>query len=481
MKSILARMKPTTTKERSARRKSEGDGVLDALGAFLVAGLFLAVLPMELFLGTRVPFPFILYTLAVACFVLVARRRRLQDACLALFGRHQQKKATLLLLLGALVFWFGLQAFVSPCPIYAQRKYVLWLVNGVLLLATGYLWVDKPQRIEKILRFAMIWIALVLAFWLAHPNAVANLDTMHVILRGEFSQVTSCSFCRSVILAAMVCVVSLGLGAFKGPAALLPAGFVPVLLYLSLQSGSRGAVLSFAVAVSVFLITSLSRRRLLLLAAGMPVMAALLFAPATATNSVAGIIESGLLQGDVRDGSVGEHFAAWGLSIAAAIRHPLGIGFGGYPRLAGYGDEPLYPHNAVLEVWAESGLVGLVLFACLIVTPFLSLGRKQFTDKHIVAWESLFLVTFLFAMTYLGLEGTNPYWLFLGVLWSIRENRQSSPAAVRPRKDKSVTDFVPARGRRRFVETSASGALARAARHLPHRSDRPGKSCQHAC
>mgnify|MGYP000875942608 CR=1 FL=1 len=415
------------------------DAALDRVGAFLVAGLYLAVLPIELILGTRVPFPFILYTAAVSGFVVLVRRRRLQDACLTLFRRGRGGRTPFLVLLGALVFWFALEAFVSPCPVYAQRKYALWLVNGVLPLTIGYLWVDKAERIKAILRAGMIWIALVPAFWLANPDAIANLDARHVILRGEFSQITSCSFCRSVSMAAMACVVSIGLRVFRGSAAFIPAGFVPVLLYLALQSGSRGAVLSLAVATSLFLILSVDRRRLALLAVILPILTAMVFTHIAATNSVTGIVDSGLLRGDIRDGSVIEHIDAWRLSVTAAVKRPLGVGFGGYPHIAGYGDEPLYPHNAVLEVWVESGLVGLGLLAFLIVSPFVSLGRSLFSDKHLVAWGSLFLTAFLFAMMYLGIEGNNPYWFFLGALWSIADGRRSHRIPAHPGKDRSMT------------------------------------------
>ncbi len=440
-----------------------------------MSGLCLAALPIELILGTRVRFPFILYTVIVSCFVVLARWHRLQETCLALLGRSRRRPSAFLVLAGALVFWFALQALVSPCPAYAQRKYPLWLLNAMLPLVVGYLWIDKAERIRTLLRVGTIWIALVLAFWVANPDAIANLDVRHVVLRGEFSQITSCSFCRSVSLAAMVCVVGVGLRVFKGPATLLPAGLVPVMLYLALQSGSRGAVLSLAVAVSFFLVLSLNRRRLLLLAAILPVLVAMAFSQVAATNSVTGIIDSGLLEGDLRDGSVIEHFDAWRLSAVTAFLHPLGIGFGGYPRIAGYGDEPLYPHNAVLEVWVEGGLIGLGLFACLVVLPFMSLGPGQFVDRHIVALEALFLITFLFAMTYLGIEGSNPYWFFLGALWAIRDGRHSCPVPADPRKHGNARGLSRIRQRGRRTGTSRSRAPARTPRHVQYPLDSPVK------
>ena len=468
---VSHRRSPTRT-GHSTRLRPPARNVLDGVGAFLVSGLYLAALPIELILGTRVQFPFILYTVMVFCFVVLVRRHRLQEACLALLGRSSGRRTAFFGLAGALVFWFALQAFVSPCPAYAQRKYALWLINAVLPLVVGYLWIDKVEKIRILLRVGTIWIALVLAFWVANPDGIANLDVRHVVLRGDFSQITSCSFCRSVSLAAMVCVVSVGLQVFRGPATLLPAGLAPVMLYLALQSGSRGAVLSFAVAASFFLVLSLNRRRLLLLAAVLPVLVAMVFSHVAATNSVTGIIDSGLLQGDLRDGSVIEHFDAWRLSAVTALLHPLGIGFGGYPRVAGYGDEPLYPHNAVLEVWVESGLIGLGLFACLIALPFLSLGPGQFADRHIVAMESLFLITFLFAMTYLGIEGSNPYWFFLGALWSIRDNRRSGPVPADLRQHRNAIGLSRTRQRGRRTGTSRSCAPARTPRPVQYPSDR---------
>ena len=413
-------------------------GGAERVGAFLVSGLFLGVLPIELFLGTRVPFPFILYTILAFCVVVLLRWDRLQSTWLALVGRGSKREATFLALMGAMIFWFGLQAFVSPCPQYAQRKYVLWALHTILPLIVGYLWIDKPETVGGILRAGMIWIALVPIFWLANPDAIAQLDARHIILRSEFSELTSCSFCRAVSLAAMAGVVSVGIRVFTGLAVLVPIGLIPVLLYLTLQSGSRGAVLSFAVAASVFVVLSANRRRLLLLAILAPVVGGMLFNYVATTNSVTGIVDSGLLDGDVRDGSVLEHFAAWRLSIATAVKRPLGIGFGGFPHLAGHQDEPLYPHNAVLEVWVENGLIGLGLYLCLIALPFAFLGRRQFADGRIIALGSLFLVTFLFAMTYLGVEGNNPYGLFLGGLWALSAQVRAGPLSTGVR---NITTF----------------------------------------
>jgi len=438
------------------------EGIIEPIGAFLVSGLFLAVLPIELFLGTRVPFPFVVYTIAASCFVLVVRWRRLEDGLLAAFSRGNRIVVAFLLLVAALVFWFALEAFVSPCPNYARRKYLLWLVNGLLPLIVGYLWFDKPERLDALLRAGLIWVAMVPVFWLASPNAVCSLDTRHVVLRGQFSELTSCSFCRSVSMAAMACIVAVGLRVFAGPAVWIPAALVPAMLYLALQSGSRGAVLSFAVATSLFLAFSLSRGRLLLFGVCVVLVIAAAFTPIAATNSITGIIDSGLFQGDVRDGSVLEHFTAWQLSASTAVRKPFGVGFGGYAHIAGYGDEPLYPHNALLEVWVESGLVGLGVYACLVAAPLISLRHRLFTDRRVVAIASLFIATFLFAMTYLGIEGNNPYWFFLGGLWAVAGSSQARDVAARVTKTGSATEARRILARRR---------LATAQRRLPQAED----------
>jgi O-antigen ligase len=447
-----------------ARQNPLGDGITESIVAFLVAGLYLAALPVELFVGTRVPFPFIVYTIAVSCLVLFVRWRRLEDGLLAAFGRSNRTGGAFLLLIAALVFWFALEMFVSPCPNYARRKYALWLVNGLLPLIVGYLWLDKPERIDTLLRAGLIWVALVLVFWLASPNAMCSLDTRHVVLRGESSELTSCSFCRAVSLAAMACVVSVGLRVFAGPALLIPALLAPAMLYLALQSGSRGAVLSFTVGVFFFVAFSLDRKKLLLFGVGVALVAAAAFTHIAATNSVTGILDSGLLQGDVQDGSVIEHFAAWRLSASTAVRQPLGVGLGGYARIAGYGDEPLYPHNVLLETWLESGWVGLGLYACLVAMPFICLGRRLFADKRLVAISSLFAVTFLFAMTYLGIEGNNPYWLFLGGLWAAAASSRASVVAPCPRRSATAMELPrtlartrPARPQRRPLPAEGPG------------------------
>src|SRR5207248_2981789 len=61
-------------------------------------------------------------------------------------------------------------------------------------------------------------------------------------------------------------------------------------------------------------------------------------------------------------------------SIRIWETRPLfGAGLGGFPVLAGLGDTREYPHDLVLELLAETGLIGLLLFALLLAAALRSL------------------------------------------------------------------------------------------------------------
>ena len=63
------------------------------------------------------------------------------------------------------------------------------------------------------------------------------------------------------------------------------------------------------------------------------------------------------------DDSLGERFvyfeSAWGAIQSTPL---LGVGFGGFGMFHRDVDERCYPHNIILEIWAELGLVGIVIF-----------------------------------------------------------------------------------------------------------------------
>lgn len=82
-------------------------------------------------------------------------------------------------------------------------------------------------------------------------------------------------------------------------------------------------------------------------------------------------------------------------AIKAFIENPLqGLGLGGFSNYYAGVDQRLYPHNILLEIGAELGIIGLILFFFLIGFCFFYLLRlrKRYGEK-----EKYFLVTIVLA------------------------------------------------------------------------------------
>lgn len=68
----------------------------------------------------------------------------------------------------------------------------------------------------------------------------------------------------------------------------------------------------------------------------------------------------------------------YGDAVDIWAQHPLfGAGIGSWPVLAGWGDQRMYPHNMILEVLSEFGIVGFFLWAA----PFLYAFWQFFRDS----------------------------------------------------------------------------------------------------
>ena len=125
-------------------------------------------------------------------------------------------------------------------------------------------------------------------------------------------------------------------------------------VYVLLQSGSRGPLISALLAVLVGTVLTRVRPRFGraavfggLLALG--VMVAYSLAPRFSQRRILA-----LLEGDTT-GSVDGRISLFHIAYESILRHPLGIGWGNFEGIAFLGYT--YPHNLILEVLAEAGLI----------------------------------------------------------------------------------------------------------------------------
>ena len=94
-----------------------------------------------------------------------------------------------------------------------------------------------------------------------------------------------------------------------------------------------------------------------------------------------------------------------------------GTGLGGY-GLAGYGlDANIYPHNLIIEAFAEAGIVGVLIFLISMVAILILV----YTNLHLpdmLLYGTLFLFVSLNYMKSGGFVGARDFYLFMGLVIS---------------------------------------------------------------
>jgi O-antigen ligase len=121
----------------------------------------------------------------------------------------------------------------------------------------------------------------------------------------------------------------------------------------------------------------------------------------------------------------------YGKALQVWASDPIfGSGIGSWPVLAGFGDIKMYPHNIILEVLAEFGLVGLVLFSVplLYSLVYVATNSKLMYNYWPLIGLMLFLNASINAMFTGDLPGNRYFFAFMGFLvarWVTKDNHSS--------------------------------------------------------
>ena len=189
----------------------------------------------------------------------------------------------------------------------------------------------------------------------------------------------------------------------------------------ALLTFSRGGYVAlFAVAITLALT---HRRRLWLLA-----LVAILTLAALRVPGVAGRVWHDLSPTDPSN-SLAPRVQLWGVTLRMLAHHPLfGSGLAGFsaaiePYRNGFPEQQIYPHNILLNFWTETGILGVVAFAWLMVKTFVATLRGWLHGSP--GWRpyQLGVLLFLVAVLAHGLvdvpffknDLSLQFWAFLGL------------------------------------------------------------------
>jgi O-antigen ligase len=214
---------------------------------------------------------------------------------------------------------------------------------------------------------------------------------------------------------------------------LLAIALAPVAITF-VSSGSRGPVIGMVVALPSLLLwraasPAVARRLAASLVAvgALAVVAVVWLVPPEATQRSLSIFQTTHEEGDT------SRFLLWSEAIHAfssSVTHSLvGIGTGGYAAISTTG--AIYPHNIVLEVGTELGVLGLLALAAFVLSVVVRLLRLLRGGGETAGWAGLLLTLFVFALVNAKFSGYVPYnsglWLWGGIATGLAAAARAGP------------------------------------------------------
>lgn len=308
---------------------------------------------------------------------------------------------------GRLALWLALGAVVlggvlyAPDPSLAMNKAVTYWVLVVMPLVPAALRVvSEPGQLALVATAfcAMGAVVSVLGLDLLSPNSrltVLGMNTIQVARAAMFLPITGILFAIPLQLRWLT---------------ILTIALIPISLVVALASGSRGPLLVIAVlgtcgAARYFARMRVGRWRALAAGAGVAVLGVLVVALFSSSLPAASLARFGDLLAFIQGTGGGTETSAavrvvlFGFAVQLWSSSPLiGVGTGGFLVLSTLALGPAgdaYPHNAILQVLAENGLVGLVVFGAVMMVGLL---RKLPNDSVAATVHALYAFFLLNAM-----------------------------------------------------------------------------------
>jgi O-antigen ligase len=118
--------------------------------------------------------------------------------------------------------------------------------------------------------------------------------------------------------------------------------------------------------------------------------------------------------------TAGRRLTLYRWALAMFAEKPLmGWGLGGWSYYVFDRDTPSYPHNLILEVAAEEGVMGLAALGTLLLTVFLAMRRIWRKSSDLSFIVPVFSFSFLTTLTSGDINVNRPLWLWCGVIFAL--------------------------------------------------------------
>lgn len=383
---------------------------------------------------------FLWYMAGITTYQLPAAGVAMAAALVALFLRRESLRFPMFLAwLGAFIAWAVVAYPLTRFPERVQESLTLLAKIWLIVLVAA-----NALRTRQQIRFFVIFFV---ACFILYPlrGALVNYYVADRALFGralwDFIYANPNDLAAMAVLQLSMVVGLLVTERTKSWTWLLALLAVVLLPFLILMTQSRGGFIALIV-LAILLVAHRRRRPLVLLtAAGLAVSLALI-APSGVWTRVSGLMkarDTANLQAVDPEGSARQRFEIWRVAAKMIGEQPvIGVGVGAYPLAhASYArDEEFDPtargtrgtHNTVLNVLAETGAPGLLLFLALL---FATVSRAERIRRACRAklprsstqllYLEFGLVAFLVEGTFASLAHVSFLYIHLALIWVVAD------------------------------------------------------------
>ena len=299
-----------------------------------------------------------------------------------------------------------------PADVYGSKKLETYLIVNVALLAAGIVVGTRRRDVRRSLGLMLI-VALAAGLALVHEIATGVQPTFagrYAISNDAYDPIALGRLAAAGLLIALYVLLA------ERKYRLVGVIGVPLMTVTLLASGGRGSLLGvvagMAVLFGVHSVFAVRRSRILAAIAASVVVASLIVPGAAITRSTS------VFFGGSEGLNSGGRTALWTTAWNAFVTHPLdGLGTGGFAAL----DLPEnYPHNLLLEIASELGVIGLVpLLVTLGVGFFMvtsAIRRGPASERGLTVLVAALLASaFVNALFSTDIPANYDVWLYLGL------------------------------------------------------------------
>ena len=317
----------------------------------------------------------------------------------------------------------------SPAPTYGWDKLTRFLViSGILFLAPLVL--IKNTDDVRHFTLAILVCAILLSFKLLYGiNDASLFDPTGHPLSSENRDVTQIGAGQLVAMALLWLLFC----PYYSLRRLWLMISVPLLSAALIASVARGPILFFVAVLVPFLFLRRVRAAVTATKVWLPV---LLFGLLAFAGSLYWLqrqetaqekfrtkkaeIEEVLRGSSTPTYTAGRRLTLYGWALAMFAEKPLmGWGLGGWSYYVFDRDMPSYPHNLILEIAAEEGVMGLAALGTLLLTVSLAMRRIWRKSPDLSFIVPVFAFSLLATLTSGDINVNRPLWLWCGVIFAL--------------------------------------------------------------